>query len=50
MAWNAYVAVEHLRQMSMMDVLTLESSNMQTAISGVLADLADMETNQRGYL
>jgi CHASE3 domain sensor protein len=50
MAWNAYVAVDHLRQMWKMDALTLESSNMHAAISGVLADLTEMETNQRGYL
>lgn len=50
MALNAYLAVNHLRQMRKMDALTLESSKMQATISGVLADLTDMETSQRGYL
>jgi len=50
MALNAYLAIAHLRQMRKMDALTLGSSNMQATISGVLADLTDMETSQRGYL
>jgi CHASE3 domain sensor protein len=50
MALNAYLAVDHLRQMRKMDALTLESSKMQATISGVLTDLTDMETSQRGYL
>jgi CHASE3 domain sensor protein len=50
MALNAYLAVDHLRQMREMDALTLESSKTQTTISGVLTDLTDMETGQRGYL
>jgi len=50
MALNAYLAVRHLRQMQKMDALTVESSKTQASIAGVLADLADMETSQRGYL
>jgi len=50
MALNAYLAVDHLRQMQKMEALTLESSMMQASISGVLKDLTDMETGQRGYL
>src|SRR6185503_9388701 len=50
MALNAYLAVRHLRQMQKMDALTVESSKTQATISGVLADLTDMETSQRGYL
>lgn len=50
MALNAYLAVDHLRQMQKMAALTLESSMMQASISGVLKDLTDMETGQRGYL
>jgi CHASE3 domain sensor protein len=50
MALNAYLAVRHLRQMQKMDALTVESSKTQATISGVLADLVDMETSQRGYL
>src|SRR6202521_1941423 len=50
MAWNAYLAVNHLRQMQRIAALTLESSMIQADISGVLKDLTDMETGQRGYL
>jgi CHASE3 domain sensor protein len=49
-AWNAYLAVNHLRQMQRIAALTLESSMIQADISGVLKDLTDMETGQRGYL
>lgn len=48
--WNAYLAVNHLRQMQKITALTLESAAVQTDISGVLEDLTDMETGQRGYL
>jgi len=50
MAWNAYLAINHLKQMQKITALTLESSRIQTDISGVLRDLIDMETGQRGYL
>src|SRR5215472_6452797 len=50
MAWNAYLAVNHLNQMQRVGALTLESSLIQADISGVLKDLTDMETGQRGYL
>jgi CHASE3 domain sensor protein len=50
MAWNAYLAVNHLRQMQKTAALTLESSMIQADISGVLKDLTDMETGQRGFL
>jgi CHASE3 domain sensor protein len=50
MAWNAYLAVNHLRQTQKIAALTLESSKIQASISGVLRDLTDMETGQRGYL
>ena len=49
-AFNAYLVVNHLRQMQKMATLTLESSMMQASISAVLNDLTDMETGQRGYL
>jgi CHASE3 domain sensor protein len=49
-ALNAYLVVDHLRQMQKMATLTLESSMMQASISGVLKNLTDMETGQRGYL
>lgn len=50
MAWNAYLAVNHLKQMQTSAVLTLESAKLQSVISSVLKDLTDMETGQRGYL
>ncbi len=50
MAWNAYLAVNHLRQMQHIAARTLESSTIQANISSVLKDLTDMETGQRGYL
>ena len=50
MAWNAYLAVNHLKQMQHIAARTLEGSTMQANISSVLKDLIDMETGQRGYL
>ena len=50
MAWNAYLAVNHLKQMQKIAALTLESSTIQADISAVPKDLTDMETGQRGYL
>jgi len=50
MAWNAYLAVTHLKRMQKLAALTLESSAIQAELSGVLKDLTDMETGQRGYL
>jgi len=50
MAWNAYLAVNHLEQMQKIAALIVESSKIQADISGVLKDLTDMETGQRGYL
>src|ERR1700685_2688974 len=49
-AWNAYLAVNHLQRVRKTAVLTLESSAIQAKLSGVLKDLTDMETGQRGYL
>jgi len=50
MAWNTYLAVNHLKQMQRIATLTLESSMIQADIARVLKDLTDMETGQRGYL
>ena len=50
MAWNAYLAVNHLNRMQKSAALTRESSALQADLSGVLKDLTDMETGQRGYL
>jgi len=49
-AWNGYVAVSHVRHTKRIAALTLQSSMIQAKISGVLNDLLDMETGQRGYL
>ena len=49
-AWNAYLAVSHLKQMQQVEARTLESSTIQMDISNLLKDLTDMETGQRGYL
>ena len=49
-AWNAYLAIKHLRSVETMAALTLESAAIQAELSGVLKDVTDMETGQRGYL
>ncbi len=49
-AWNAYLAVSHLRQVEKSAALTLESSDLQGELSGILKDVTDMESGQRGYL
>jgi CHASE3 domain sensor protein len=50
MALNAYLSVNHLRGIQRTGALALESSTIAANISGVLKDLTDMETGQRGYL
>jgi CHASE3 domain sensor protein len=47
---NAYFSVGYLKRMQNIATLTLESSTIQAELSGVLKDLTDMETAQRGYL
>lgn len=47
---NAYLEINHLRQMQKNAARTLEGSTIQSDISGVLQDFTDMETGQRGYL
>lgn len=49
-ACNAYLAVKHLRSIETMTALTLGSAAIQAELSGVLRDVTDMETGQRGYL
>ncbi len=49
-AWNAYLAVTHLKPVEKSAALTLESSAIQAELSGVLKDVTDMEAGQRGYL
>ena len=49
-AWNGYIAVSLVTKMERTAAVTLQSSMIQARISGVLNDLTDMETGQRGYL
>jgi len=49
-AWNAYLAVTHFKRVEKSAALTLESSAIQAELSGILKDVTDMETGQRGYL
>ena len=50
MAFNAYVAVDHLKQTQNHAGLSLESSSVQADIAEVWQNFTDMETGQRGYL
>ncbi len=47
-AWNAYLAVTHLKPVEKSVALSFESSAIQAELSGVLKDVTDMETGQRG--
>jgi CHASE3 domain sensor protein len=49
-ACNAYLAVNHLRRVQKSAALTLENSAMRAELSGVLKDITDMGTGQRGFL
>jgi len=49
-AWNAYLAVSHLKRVEKSAALTLESSAIQAQLSSALKDVTDMESGQRGYL
>jgi len=49
-AWNAFLAVTHLKSVEKSTALTLDSSAIQAELSGVLKDVTDMEAGQRGYL
>jgi CHASE3 domain sensor protein len=49
-AWNAYIAVIHLKRVQKIAAITLESSAFQAKLAAVLKDVTDMETSQRGYL
>src|SRR5882762_4724227 len=48
--WNAYLAINHLKRVQKIAAVTLESSALQAKLAGVLKDVTDMETSQRGYL
>src|ERR1051325_9076425 len=49
-AWNAYIAVKQLTETQRTGGVALENSKIKAEISGVLRDMTDMETGQRGYL
>ena len=49
-AWNAYIAVNHLKRVQKIAAITLESSALQAKLAAALKDVTDMETGQRGYL
>jgi CHASE3 domain sensor protein len=49
-AWNGYLAVNHLKRVQTNAALTLESSAIQAELAVVLKDVIDMETGQRGFL
>ena len=49
-AWNAYLAVDHLSRVQNVGATTLESSALQAKLAASLKDVTDMETGQRGYL
>lgn len=49
-AWNAYSTVNHFKRVRRISTMTLTSSANQADLSGVLKELTDMETGQRGYL
>jgi CHASE3 domain sensor protein len=50
MAFNTYLAIDHLRRIQATAALSLESSGVQARIARVWQDFTDMETGQRGYL
>jgi CHASE3 domain sensor protein len=48
--WNAYLAISHFERMQKIASLAMKSSATQAELAGVLKDLTDMETGQRGFL
>jgi CHASE3 domain sensor protein len=50
MAFNTYLAIDHLKRTQKSAALSLESSGVQSNIARVWQDFTDMETGQRGYL
>ena len=48
-AWNAYLAISHLKQTQHIAAGTLESSTIQADISSILTDLTDMETGYKMF-
>lgn len=47
---NGYVVVSNVRRIRKIAALTVQSSMIQAEIQGVVKDLTDIETGQRGYL
>ena len=50
MAFNTYLASDHLKRIQATAALSLESSGVQAGIARVWQDFTDMETGQRGFL
>jgi CHASE3 domain sensor protein len=50
MAFNAYLAISHLKKIQKGEALSLESSRVQGDIAAVGQDLTEMESGQRGYV
>jgi CHASE3 domain sensor protein len=50
MAFNTYLAIDHLKGIQATAALSLEGSSVQAGIARVWQDFTDMETGQRGYL
>jgi CHASE3 domain sensor protein len=50
MAFNTYLAIDHLKRIQATAARSLESSSVQAAIARLSQDFTDMETGQRGYL
>ena len=50
MAFNTYLAIDHLKRIQATAARSLESSSVQAGIARVSQDFTDMETGQRGYL
>jgi CHASE3 domain sensor protein len=49
-AFNAYLAINRLKQVQNMAAVTLQSAVLRADLAGILKDVTDMETGQRGFL
>ena len=50
MVFNAYLAINHLKELQTSAALSLETYSAQANIDRIRQDFTDMETGQRGYL
>ena len=50
MAFNTYLAIDHLKRIQATAAHSLESSSVQAGVARLSQDFTDMETGQRGYL